>query len=82
MTGGFYVHDPSAVAYVIDPDLFETRTARVRVDSDGLGVGETITAFGVPPEFWAAWHEAPDVKVCTGVDAPALLGLFESTLNP
>lgn len=82
VTGGFYVHDPSAVAYVIDPDLFETRTARVRVDSDGLGVGETITAFGVPPEFWAAWHEAPDVKVCTGVDAPALLGLFESTLNP
>ena len=41
--------DPSAVAYVIDPTLFETETARVRVDTDGLG--QTITAFDPVPDF-------------------------------
>ncbi|MDH3423660.1 MAG: nucleoside hydrolase, partial [Gemmatimonadota bacterium] len=80
--GGFYVHDPSAVAYVIDPTLFQTAAARVRVATDGLAEGHTITALGTPPEFWTAWHEAPEVHVCLEVDAERLLALYESTLVP
>jgi inosine-uridine nucleoside N-ribohydrolase len=80
--GGFYVHDPSAVAYVIAPDLFEVKAARVRVASGGFAIGQTITAFGTPPEFWTAWHEAPEVDVCVGVDAERFLELFEETLKP
>ena len=81
VTGGFYVHDPSAIAYVIDPSLFETRKARVRVDTEGRGEGQTITTFDTPPEFWTDWHNAPWVQVCTGVDAERLLDLYESTLS-
>lgn len=81
VTGGFYVHDPSAVAYVIDPSLFETREARVRVDTDGMGLGQTIAAFGAPPDFWLPWVEAPAVQVCVGVDAPRFFALYESTLE-
>jgi len=81
VTGGFYVHDPSAVAYVIDPGLFETELARVRVDSEGLGAGQTIATFGTPPEFWTAWHEAPEVRVCRTVDAARFLRLYEATLG-
>ena len=81
VTGGFYVHDPSAVAYVIDPGLFETDPARVRVDSEGLGAGQTIAAFGAPPQFWTAWHDAPEIRVCRKVDAARLLRLYEATLS-
>jgi len=81
VTGGFYTHDPSAVAYVIDRKLFETEPARVRVAPDGLAEGQTITALGTPPEFWTAWYAAPEVRVCRGVDADGMLELFESTLG-
>ncbi len=81
VSGGFYTHDPSAVAYVIDPGLFETEAGRVRVAPEGLAEGQTITAFGTPPEFWSAWYDAPPVEVCRGVEAEAMLELFESTLS-
>lgn len=81
VTGGFYTHDPSAVAYVIDPTLFETRTARVRVAPDGFAEGQTITTFGAPPDFWTAWASAPDVEVCVGVDDQRMLALYEETLG-
>ena len=81
VVGGFHTHDPSAVAYVIDPELFETQAARVRVAPEGLAEGQTITALGTPPEFWAAWHTAPEVRVCTGVNAEEMLSLFETTLS-
>ncbi len=80
--GGFYVHDPSAVAYVIAPELFETEAARVRVASEGLALGQTITTFrSPPPEFWTPWYQAPEVRVCTGVNSEQLLQLYESTLS-
>lgn len=82
VVGGFYVHDPSAVAYVIDPDLFKTEAARVRVAAEGLALGQTITTFrSPPPEFWAPWYQAPEVRVCTGVKAEELLSLYEATLS-
>ncbi|MFQ5525678.1 MAG: nucleoside hydrolase [Thermoanaerobaculia bacterium] len=79
--GGFYTHDPSAIAYVIDRSLFETEAARVRVASEGFALGQTIATFGSPPEHWAAWHEAPDVRVCTGVDDQRMLELYEATIG-
>ncbi len=80
MTGGFHTHDPSAVAYVIDPTLFETGSARVRVDVDGHAMGQTIAAFGSPPDFWTAWAGTPNTRVCTDVDSARLLKLFETTI--
>ena len=42
---------------------------------------QTIASFGTPPEFWTAWHQAPDVRVCRKVDAARFLRLYESTLG-
>lgn len=81
VTGGFYVHDPSAISYIIDPGLFRTEVGRVRVAPDGFSEGHTITALGTPPDFWTAWSGAPEVNVCLGVDAEAMLELFETTLS-
>jgi inosine-uridine nucleoside N-ribohydrolase len=37
-----FLHDSSAVAYLLDPSLFTTRTSPVRVVCDGIAVGQTI----------------------------------------
>ena len=46
LTGRFEcaVHDSSAVAYLLQPNLFETRQAIVRVVTDGIAMGETIAS--------------------------------------
>ena len=81
VSGGFYVHDPSAVAYVIDPGLFVTEKARVRVATDGVAAGQTVAAFARYDE-WAAGKDRPEVNVCREVDADRLLRLFETTVTP
>ena len=82
VTGGFYVHDPSAVAYLIDPGIFSTGTARVRVVTEGIALGQTIADSGTRAERWDASRGRPDVTVCRGVDGERLLRLFETTLTP
>ena len=82
VTGGFYVHDPSAVAYAIAPSLFSTEMAHVRVVTEGIAVGQTIAAFGPRADEWEAWRGRPAVAVCRDVDGEGLLRLFETTMTP
>ena len=82
VTGGFFVHDPSAVAYAIDPSLFSTEKARVRVVTEGIAIGQTIAAAGARGEEWQATRGRPEVSVCRGVEGDRLLRLFESTVAP
>jgi inosine-uridine nucleoside N-ribohydrolase len=82
VTGGFYVHDPSAVAYAIDPSLFTTEKARVRVVTEGAAIGQTIAVSGARGEEWAATRGRPEASVCRGVEADRLLRLFETTVAP
>lgn len=42
--GGFYIHDPSALMYVIEPTLFHTKKAAIRVATQGLAIGQTIAS--------------------------------------
>jgi inosine-uridine nucleoside N-ribohydrolase len=76
-----YVHDSSAVAYLLKPELFETRRGSIRVVSEGLAFGQTIqkpegTVF--PP---GAWDDRPEHLICTGVDPEGLRRLYRSTLR-
>jgi inosine-uridine nucleoside N-ribohydrolase len=82
VTGGFYVHDPSAVAYAIDPSLFSTESAAVRVVTEGIGVGQTVAVAGPPAERWEASRGRPAVTICRDVDGERLLRLFEATISP
>ena len=81
VTGGIYVHDPSAVAYAIDRALFSTEQARVRVVTEGIAAGQTIAVSGAPGEEWEPTHGRPRVSVCRGVDGEGLLRLFEATVT-
>jgi inosine-uridine nucleoside N-ribohydrolase len=79
VTGGFYVHDPSAVAYAIDPSLFTTEKARVRVVTEGIALGQTIAYSGPRVDQWEASRGRPEATVCRDVDGERLLRLFETT---
>lgn len=82
VTGGFYVHDPSAVAYLIDPGIFSADKARVRVVTEGIAMGQTIADSRMRAEGWDASKGRPEVTVCRGVDGDRLLRLFETTVTP
>jgi inosine-uridine nucleoside N-ribohydrolase len=82
VTGGFYVHDPSAVAYAIDPGLFSTEAAAVWVVTEGIAIGQTITASAARAERWEVSRGRPQATVCRGVDSERLLQLFEATITP
>lgn len=77
---GIYVHDSSAVAYVLAPHLYTTRSGPVRVLTEGIAVGQTIQKPSTMPVPAPAWDERPACKVCFGVDVPGMLALYEATL--
>jgi purine nucleosidase len=72
---GIYVHDSSAVAYLLDPSLFDVVTGPVRVVEDGFAKGHTIRSKA------GAWGDRPSVRVCVGVDSSRLLTLYRNTLT-
>ena len=77
---GIYVHDSSAIAYVIDPTLFETKQWPIRVETQGISRGKTWPALS-RREAPAAWQGRPPVNVCVGVDAERMLKLEMSRLT-
>lgn len=76
-----YVHDSSAVAFLLNPELFRVRRGAIRVVTEGLASGQTIqkpqdTIF--PPGLW---DERPAHLVCYDVDANGLRRLYRATLR-
>jgi inosine-uridine nucleoside N-ribohydrolase len=79
---GCYVHDASAVACALAPQLFSTRRGPVRVVGEGIAAGQTIQS--PPGRRWsqgAAWQGVPEQRVCVGVQADAVLEMFLGTLR-
>lgn len=77
---GIYVHDASAVAYLLAPQLFRTRSGPVRVLTEGIAAGHTIQKPEGMPAPAPDWDTRPSCTVCVGVDADALLELYRHTL--
>jgi inosine-uridine nucleoside N-ribohydrolase len=74
------IHDSSAVAYLLDPSLFKTRQAVVRVVTQGIAIGQTV--YSEPNATYATseWDNKPVVRFCTSVDSDGLLDLYRNTL--
>lgn len=75
-----HTHDPSAIAYVIDPSLFRARVGPIRVVGDGIARGQTIWDrrqhwYGPHP-----WTNRPAVNVCIDVDGERLLALYKQRI--
>ncbi len=76
---GIFVHDSSAIAYLIEPDLFQTQRWPIRVGTQGLGRGKTWPATG--RQIPAAWQNRPLVNVCVDVDGERLVELEAERLR-
>ncbi|GIU17519.1 MULTISPECIES: nucleoside hydrolase [unclassified Shewanella] len=77
---GCHVHDPSAIAYVIDPSLFTLREGAIRVVTDGPAEGLTIQKFDERKYQHDDWGNKPVQKVGVGVRDKALLKLYRETI--
>ena len=80
VTGGSYVHDPSAVVYLIEPGIFEVKEGPMRVVCEGIAIGQTIMAaydyqFQLPP-----WKDQPLVKAAVAVDRERFRKTIESIM--
>ncbi|MEM7115174.1 MAG: nucleoside hydrolase [Chloroflexota bacterium] len=73
---GFFVHDSSALAYVIDPTLFTTQKMYVEVETT------SPTNFGHTVADWRhrGIETEPNVNVCVDVDSDRFLQLYKERL--
>jgi len=79
--GGFYVHDPSAVMYLLDSSLFNTKKGPVRVVTEGIAIGQTIMpAYDFQLDL-PAWKGYPGVTAATAVDTKRFLHIFETVMT-
>ncbi|MDQ7828951.1 MAG: nucleoside hydrolase [Armatimonadota bacterium] len=68
---GFFVHDPTAVTYLLRPEWFTTQELYVDVVTDSERArGQTIA------DFRGQWGQPPNVRVCLEVDAERELALY------
>lgn len=78
---GVQCHDPAAIAYLISPELFQTRKLPVRVEIEGLSRGKTWPSLGdTDDENPKPWRDRPMVEICTAVDGHATSQLIEQIL--
>lgn len=75
-----HTHDPSAIAYLLDPTLFQTIRGPIRVVTEGIGRGQTLMdrrGYWSRPNEWSVHRP---VNVCVDVDADRLLALYADAI--
>jgi len=80
-TDGFYAHDPTAMAFIVDRSLFETEARAVRVVTDGMAIGEVIAATERHYSQPGHWYDMPKARITTEVDSLGVLDLIETTIT-
>ncbi len=79
---GIFLHDPSAVAFLVAPLLFEVESWPIRVETQGIGRGKTWPSLGDTDDpAPAAWADRPRVQVATGVRGEHVAALVASRLS-
>ncbi len=73
--GDLHTHDPTAIAYLLRPDLFQTMQHCVRVQTEGYASGQTII------DRSGKFYDGVKTTVCTGVDAAGVLALIRERLT-
>jgi inosine-uridine nucleoside N-ribohydrolase len=66
--GGFYVYAPSAMVYLIEPELFKIQKGPVRVVTDGIAIGQTIMAAEGNQAKLPSWKDQPMVTAAIDID--------------
>ena len=70
-----HTHDPSTIAYLVNPKLYTIQSAPVFVETQGLCAGQTV------PDFRRQWgNTQPPTNLCIDVDAKGVLDLIRTRL--
>lgn len=77
---GFYVHDSSAIAYAINPDLFTVKEGSIRVVTDGPAIGHAMLKSNEKKYPVDEWSDKPRQHVCVDVKQDLFLDLYMKTL--
>ena len=77
---GISVHDSSAVAFLIAPELFTVRRGPIRVVQDGIAHGATIQKDDRKTHRPGPWDNRPSHDVCVDVQREAFLRLYFDTI--
>ncbi|MCD6355853.1 MAG: nucleoside hydrolase [Anaerolineaceae bacterium] len=75
LEGAVFTHDPSAVSFVINPDLFATESVPLFVETAGRCVGQTVA------DWKLQWEKRPAVNVCVDVNSDGVLELIKERLT-
>ena len=78
---GCFVHDASAVAYAINPTLFEVVEGPVRVATEGVAKGQTILKREQYDYPESHWDNITASSVCVSVDEQGVLALYEQVMT-
>jgi uridine nucleosidase len=73
--GAIHTHDPSAIAYLIDPSLFRCERLPVYVVTEGRCAGQTV------PDPRRMWEDVQECNVCLDVEAGRLLEIYHQRLS-
>ena len=74
---GIFSHDPTAVAYLLNNDLFALQHWPLRVETEGFSRGKTWPSLGDTDDSApAAWRNRPKVSIATSVDSAAVVKLI------
>jgi uridine nucleosidase len=74
---GLPTHDPSAMAYALDPSLFRVERVALHVETEGRCAGQTVA----DRRRVVRWPDLPEVNVSVGVDAAGVLKLFRERVG-
>ncbi|MBI9044246.1 MAG: nucleoside hydrolase [Anaerolineaceae bacterium] len=75
MDNTIFTHDPSAIAYLINRDLFETKKVPTYVETQGVCMGQTI------PDFNHQLNGLQEVNLCMDVNVQGVLSLMKERLT-
>jgi uridine nucleosidase len=83
--GHLTLHDPTAIVYLFQPELFHSEACAVRVELDGLGRGKTWAVPQSSPAMsfdgFTPWRDRPAVEVAVGVEADMVLKVMLERLT-
>lgn len=75
MGGSIHTHDPSAIAYLINPDLFTTKSVPVFVETERRCKGKTTA------DWHHQWEKRVETEVCLEVNSSGVLDLIKERLT-
>lgn len=78
---GIMAHDPTALVFMLRPELFDTVTAPVRVELTGLGRGKTWAITRRADWIPEPWRDRPGVQYALASDSKAVAALITERLS-